>query len=413
MKDLFTVATYTIKDMIKRKSFIISNIIILLIIVIGFNVPNIIKTMTNGNETTTHSKILIIDADNVFEGTLGTLNNMDLEYEVEVSDTDINFEMIKERIEKDDIEASFVIKREESSIKIEYIVEDMVMMNEVPNEYINTLSTLYSNLQISKLNLSETQLQSLTPNFEFDITQTSDKEVSGNVFAIMLLSLVLFYAIYFCAYQVSTSITTEKTSKIMETLVTSTKPSTIVLGKTIGIGVVGLLQVILIVLVALICAKAFLDPELVNSLVDVSKITPELGLLTIIYFLLGYSAFALLYALTGSTVSKPEDVQSANGPVAILAVIGFYLAYFTMMNPTSELNVFASIFPLSAPFCMPFRVMMGVATWTEVTISIAILLVTIFIIAKISIRIYSQAILNYGSRMSIKDIIKMYKDKNN
>jgi len=413
MKDLFTVATYTIKDMIKRKSFIISNIIILLIIVIGFNVPNIIKTMTNGNETTTHSKILIIDADNVFEGTLGILNNMDLEYEVEVSDTDINFEMIKERIEKDDIEASFVIKREESSIKIEYIVEDMVMMNEVPNEYINTLSTLYSNLQISKLNLSETQLQSLTPNFEFDITQTSDKEVSGNVFAIMLLSLVLFYAIYFCAYQVSTSITTEKTSKIMETLVTSTKPSTIVLGKTIGIGVVGLLQVILIVLVALICAKAFLDPELVNSLVDVSKITPELGLLTIIYFLLGYSAFALLYALTGSTVSKPEDVQSANGPVAILAVIGFYLAYFTMMNPTSELNVFASIFPLSAPFCMPFRVMMGVATWTEVTISIAILLVTIFIIAKISIRIYSQAILNYGSRMSIKDIIKMYKDKNN
>jgi len=274
MKDLFTVATYTIKDMIKRKSFIISNIIILLIIVIGFNVPNIIKTMTNGNETTTHSKILIIDADNVFEGTLGILNNMDLEYEVEVSDTDINFEMIKERIEKDDIEASFVIKREESSIKIEYIVEDMVMMNEVPNEYINTLSTLYSNLQISKLNLSETQLQSLTPNFEFDITQTSDKEVSGNVFAIMLLSLVLFYAIYFCAYQVSTSITTEKTSKIMETLVTSTKPSTIVLGKTIGIGVVGLLQVILIVLVALICAKAFLDPELVNSLVDVSKITP-------------------------------------------------------------------------------------------------------------------------------------------
>lgn len=289
----------------------------------------------------------------------------------------------------------------------------MSMIQQVPDYYINSLSSIYTNLQISKLNLSEEQLQSLTPNFQFDIKQTSDKEVSGNVFAIMLLSLVLFYAIYFCAYQVSTSITTEKTSKIMETLVTSTKPSTIVLGKTIGIGIIGLLQVIVIVAVALICANTFLDAELVNSIIDLSQITPTLGILTIVYFLLGYSAFALLYALTGSTVSKPEDVQSANGPVAILAVIGFYLAYFTMMNPTSELNVFASIFPLSSPFCMPFRVMMGVATWNEIAISIIVLAVTIFIIAKVSIRIYSQAILNYGSKMSMKDIIRVYKDKNN
>ena len=71
--------------------------------------------------------------------------------------------------------------------------------------------------------------------------QTEEQEVQGNPFVIMLISLVLFYAIYFCAYQVSSSITTEKTSKIIETLVTSTTPRTIVLGKTIGIGIVGIL----------------------------------------------------------------------------------------------------------------------------------------------------------------------------
>ncbi len=133
---------------------------------------------------------------------------------------------------------------------------------------------------------------------------------------------------------------------------------------------------------------------------------------TLIYFLLGYFTYALLYALTGSTVSKPEDIQSANTPVAILAVIGFYLAYFTMMNPTSELNAIASLFPLSSPFCMPFRVMSGLASYTDIAISIAILLVTIFIIARISIKIYSNAILNYGSKMSLKDIARMYKEKN-
>ena len=82
-----------------------------------------------------------------------------------------------------------------------------------------------------------------------------------------------------------------------------------------------------------------------------------------------YPANRVHYALTGSTVSKPEDIQSANGPVAMLAVIGFYLSYFTMMNPTSEMNIFASLFPISSPFCMPFTIMMGLAKPTDVLIS--------------------------------------------
>lgn len=142
-----------------------------------------------------------------------------------------------------------------------------------------------------------------------------------------------------------------------------------------------------------------------------SSITLYLGIITIFYFILGYAEYSLLYALTGSTVSKPEDIQSANTPVAILAVIGFYLSYFTMMNPTSELNLFAAIFPVSSPFCMPFRIMMGLASGTEVAISIAVLIVTIFIIAKVAIKIYSNAILNYGTKMSLKDILNMYKEK--
>lgn len=144
-----------------------------------------------------------------------------------------------------------------------------------------------------------------------------------------------------------------------------------------------------------------------------SNFTPYLAIITIIYFILGYVAYALMYALTGSTVSKPEDIQSANGPVAIIAVIGFYLSYFTMMNPTSDLNVFASMLPISSPFCMPFRIMMGLASTTDVVISILILLVTIFIIAKVAIKIYSNAILNYGTKMSFADLIKVYRDKNN
>lgn len=414
MKDLKTVIAFSIKDMVKRKSFIISTLIILVLIVIGFNVPNIMKAITGDNEDAGNTKLLIVDSTNLFEGTLQTINQMDLGYNVEVANNEISFDDIKGRIENKDIDQAMMIEQKnDGTYKIRYIVENMAQVSTIPEDLINTINTLYTNLQISKLGLTQEQITSLSPNFEFAVEQTEEQEISGNLLVIMLLSIVLFYAIYFCAYQVSSSITTEKTSKIMETLVTSTSPRTIVLGKTIGIGIVGLIQICVIVAVALISAKAFLEPELLNAVLDMSMMTPFLAIMTIVYFILGYFAYALLYALTGSTVSKPEDIQSANTPVAILAVIGFYLSYFTMMNPTSELNQFAAIFPISSPFCMPFRIMMGIATTPEIILSIVVLVATILIIAQVAIKIYSNAILNYGTKMTLKDIVKVYKDKNN
>lgn len=415
MRDLWIVASYTIKDMLKKKTFIISNLVIFLIIIVGFNVPNILS-MFNDDETSGGSssfpKTLIVDEKNVFEGSLETLNTMNLGTQFEIMNEEISIDEVKNKIVNDEVDDAIIISENDNKVNVEYIVENMAMMNnEVPETVTNMLTSVYTNLQISKLGLTQEQLASITPNFNFELQQAEEQEVKGNVLVIMLLSLVLFYAIYFCAYQVSSSITTEKTSKIMETLVTSTSPRTIVLGKTIGIGIVGLLQVIAIVAVSLICAYICLPEGMLSSALDLSQITPTLGILTIVYFILGYATYALLYALTGSTVSKPEDVQSANGPVAIIAVIGFYLAYFTMMNPTSDLNVFASIFPFSAPFCMPFRVMMGVATPGQIAISIIVLLITIVIVASVSIKIYSNAILNYGSRVSLKDMINMYRRK--
>lgn len=412
MKDLFIVASYTIKEMLKKKTFLISNLVIIIIMIIGFNVPNILKAFDSEDKANSGNKILVVDSDNIFEGRLSNLNNMDLGYNFEITNEKIDFNTIKTKIDNKEIENAMILRKEENKINVEYIVKNMAIVeNEIPDSCIRTLSVIYSDLQISKLGLTNEQLASLQPNFNFEMKQTEEQEVKGNVTAIMLLSMVLFYAIYVCAYQVSSSITTEKTSKIIETLVTSTTPRTIVLGKTVGIGIVGLLQVIVLVTIALICAQVFLPAGILDSIIDLSQMTPFLAIMTIIYFLLGYLVYALIFALTGSIVSRPEDVQSANGPVTIIAIMGFYLAYFTMMNPTSKLNVFASIFPFSSPFCMPFRIMMGVATPLQIAVSISILLVTNLIVAQVSIKIYSNAILNYGSKIGFKDMIKMYKTK--
>ncbi len=405
-KDIWTVAKFTMKDMVSRKSFRISTIIILVLIVVGFNIPNFINSINGGDFSET---ILISDPENVFDGQLETLNTLDPNYKYEP--TDDSFDEIKSKLESGDASSAITIDKTSDNVKITYITENTAMLNGFPTGLMDALSALYTSIQIQKLNLTEQQLASLVPNFEFELRQTEDQTIGGNIGVMLILSCILFFAIYFCAFQVSSSITTEKTSKIMETLVTSTSPRTIILGKTIGIGLVGLGQVLLFAITAIICTKLCLDQEILNALLDLSNFTPYLAIITIVYFILGYFAYALLYALTGSTVSKPEDIQSANTPVVILTMVGFYLSYFTLTNPTGDLNIFASLLPISSPFCMPLRVMMGLANGWDVALSIAILLVFCFIVAHIAIKVYSNAILNYGSKMTIKDIIRTYKQK--
>lgn len=412
MKDLWTVASFTFQDLVKRKSFIISNIIILLIIIIGFNIPRVLEQFSGGDENFGTTKTTIIDYDNIYGDSLEKTFENNPDYNVEIVTEKWDLDTVKEKIEKGEIEEALYITKQDEAISIQYVVESQSLATSLPQELVSLLQLAYQNKQIEDLGIAPEQIAVINMPFEVDLTAVEENESAENIFPMMMLSIVLFYAIYFFAYQVSSSITTEKTSKIIETLVTSTSPRTIVLGKTLGIGLAGVMQTVVTVVVALICAKLFLDPAMIDAVLGSINFTPTLAIVTIVYYILGYSLFALLYALTGSTVAKPEDVQSANGPVAILAVIGFYLSYFTMMNPTSSLNQIAAIVPISSPFCMPFRVMMGLATTGEILLSLAILVITILIVAKISIKIYSSAILNYGNRMNIKDLFRIYKNKN-
>ena len=167
MRDLFVVAKFTIKDMIQRKSFIISNIIILCLIVIGFNIPNILKMIKGDESESSGENFLIVDSENVFEGTLGSLNEMDLGYKFNISNDKLTFEDIKKKISNDEASAAIVISKVDGKINIEYIVKNLSMIDKVSEDIVNALTSIYSNLQISKLGLTQEQLDSINPNFNF------------------------------------------------------------------------------------------------------------------------------------------------------------------------------------------------------------------------------------------------------
>ena len=172
MRDLWIVASYTIKDMLKKKTFIISNLVIFLIIIVGFNVPNILN-MFNEDESSENgsallSKTLIVDEKNIFEGSLETLNTMNLGTQFEITNEEISIDDVKNKIVNGDVDDAIIINESDNKVNVEYIVENMAMMNnEVPEKVTNMLTSAYTNLQISKLGLTQEQLASLTPNFTF------------------------------------------------------------------------------------------------------------------------------------------------------------------------------------------------------------------------------------------------------
>lgn len=408
MRNLWLVAEFTIKDMLKRKSFIISTLIILIFIVVGFNIPNIMNKI--GNDVM-NEKILVIDSENLFLGKIEELNGIpDLEYNFTETVEDLSQEEINAKLEEFDACIKFY-NGENDTIKMEYIVEsDAMNFGTVSQTLISLFQNLYSNAQITKLNITPEQIAAMNPQFDVQVIETDENAASGNIAIMMIISAILFYAIIFCSQSVSTSVTTEKTSKIIETLVTSTDSKAIVLGKTIGIGIIGLIQIVLIITVSIISANLFTDKAVLESLFDLSNITPQFILITLIYFILGYMLYSLGYALVGATVSKPEDVQSANSPIALIAVAGFYLAYFSMMNPSSNINMLSGLIPISAPFSMPLRIMMGTATTSEILMSLILLCITTLLVASIAIKVYSSTILNTGAKLKLKDAIKMAKE---
>ena len=182
MRDLWLVAKYTFQDLVKRKSFIISNIIIFLIMIIAFNVPNIINKIQGDDESFGKNRLAIIDEDNIYEGSLKQLEELgdDIGYEIEIVENTA-LEEVKEKINQEELDEAIRITKGENGIHIEYIVKSMSMMSEVPQDLITILQDTYKNLQISKLQITPQQLSIINMPFEMEVSQTEEKEVGGNI----------------------------------------------------------------------------------------------------------------------------------------------------------------------------------------------------------------------------------------
>lgn len=244
-----------------------------------------------------------------------------------------------------------------------------------------------------------------------DENAKTDKELSqarGIVYAMLFL---LYITVLSYGQMIAMDVATEKTSRVMEILISSVSPIKQMFAKICGIALLGLTQLVLITgmgYIMITLKKDELTGEIFNYF-GIEGASLSLFIYAIVFFLLGYLLYATLAAMLGSLVSRVEDVQQLTMPMMFLIIIAFLIAMFGLTVPDATFVKISSFIPFFSPMLMFLRIgMLDVPIW-EVVISLAILVVTIIFFAIVGARIYKGGVLMYGKSGSWKDLRKALK----
>ena len=240
----------------------------------------------------------------------------------------------------------------------------------------------------------------------YDPSAYASRLIVGAVFGVLIFITIVIYGMW-----VAAGVVAEKSSRVMELLVSAASPRQLVIGKALGIGLAGATQYVLVLGPAIL--TLLLEDRLATLLLgpgagiapSLGSLSPALLLAFGVYYTLGFALYSLIYAAAGSLVSRPEDLQIIALPLSLLAIVGYIQAILALTGGITGFIRFASLVPFWSPFVMLTRLSVGRVDPMEIVVSISLLLVTILVTAVIAIRIYGAGVLLYGQRPGLRAYI--------
>lgn len=240
----------------------------------------------------------------------------------------------------------------------------------------------------------------------YDPSAYASRLIVGAVFGVLIFITIVIYGMW-----VAAGVVAEKSSRVMELLVSAASPRQLVIGKAFGIGLAGATQYVLVLVPAIVTllaenqiATALLGPA-AGIAPSLKALSPGLLLAFGVYYTLGFALYSLIYAAAGSLVSRPEDLQIIALPLSLIAIVGYIQAILALTGGITGFIRFASLVPFWSPFVMLTRLSVGRVEPIEILVSIGLLLVTIGITAVVAIRIYAAGVLLYGQRPGLRAYI--------
>lgn len=209
--------------------------------------------------------------------------------------------------------------------------------------------------------------------------------------------IFLFISIFSFGYWVLSGVVEEKQSRVVEVVLSTVRPRDLLMGKVLGIGVLGLIQLLVLVTTGLVAATSFGRFSLPSTTF------PALAQL-IVWFILGYTLYATLFAVLGALASRMEEASTATMPIQFLAMGSYFLALLVVINdPDGTVARMASLFPPAAPMIVPLRTALGGIEPWEVLLSFAVTVAFIYGLFALGARVYSGAVLQTAGRIKLRD----------
>lgn len=417
---------------VKKKSFILLTILMPFIFAALIMVPLMLATIEGDEQKT----VMVVDKTGRYVGSLKstanyafvpTADNKD-EFYTEDSEVEAVVQITAD-LAKNPKAVTIYSPREVKAELLSYVetcLGEQVRREKLSAYNIPELETIIADIQ------TDFHVATVKRNAEGD-------ETSSNTYIAMTAGFIFTFLIYMFVMSyggmVMQSVMEEKTNRIVELMVSSVKPFQLMMGKIIGVALVGFVQLaiwgVMLSIILVVCGSVFglstapavpavagadaqmaamaqqagggEAAEIMSALMGLPY--AELSIMFVLYFVGGYLLYASFFAAVGASINAQEDSSQFIMPVVLIMVFGLYAAMYSAENTNGPLAFWASIFPLTSPIVMMVRIPFGVPWWEEV-LSLGLLFATSMAFVWISARIYRVGILMYGKKPSLREMLK-------
>jgi len=397
---------------VRKKAFIIMIFVVpLLILAMGGAIALVAK---NSGDLTDRQVVKVIDKSGLFAGKFRDEKN--LKFEI----TTQSLESLKPDLKKDENLSALQIPvnyKTPDSLKIYSKKKPGITLTEKIQNQMNAIAIkngmIKNHVDTAILNSVKSNLSLNT----IEITETGDNKANlgANIGVGIACAILIYLSLFIYGAQVMRGVIEEKTSRIIEVIISSVKPFQLMLGKIIGVGLVGLTQFSAWIILSIVATKILghsvsSTPGGMASALAVLQTIPFGPLLAffIFYFLAGYLLYSALFAAVGSAVDSETETQQFMFPITLPLLFTYMLSVTILFRaPDSPLAVWLSIIPFTSPVAMMLRLPFGVPAW-QLALSMSLLVITFIAATYAAARIYRVGILMYGKKASYKELVKWF-----
>lgn len=408
MKQFGKILKFELKGYLRNKVFVGITVFLVAAIAIAMFIPNIISLFKSddGTADATDPSVMLVYAEdsNLAELVKAYFTEAFTDYKVTVAEGTVDD--IKAMITSGSAECAFVMN---SASSYTYYVNNLSMYDMNTGVADTVLQEVYRINAMVQNGLTPEQAGEIMSVQIESNTETLGKDQIQNFFYTYIMIFALYMVILLYGQMVATNVAAEKSSRAMELLVTSAKPTSMMFGKVLASCIAGLTQLVAVFGSALIFyninKSSWGDNVIIQSMFNI-----PVGLFgyMLVFFILGFLIYAFLYGAIGSTASKLEDINTLVLPITFLFIFAFFVVMFSMSSGSVDtvLMRVCSYIPFTSPMAMFTRICMSTVAWYEIAISVTILIGSTVGVGILSAKIYRVGVLLYGIPPKFGTIMK-------